>query len=196
MVLLEELLADEGFGWSDLDALAIGVGPGNFTGIRIAVSAARGLALGLSIPVISVSNFELMRGVNSVRDHAPQLVSLPAPRDTAYLQLFENGVGAAPQHVTVNADIGDLQLPDGATVLGQHALDLLNLHLFRTGQDQSELDRSFDRALPKQDVADILVKIAAAKWQAGLVDGTPPAPMYVKPPDAAPPREAPPKILP
>ena len=48
MGLLEEVLAAQKTTWQDLSAIAVGVGPGNFTGIRIGVSAARGLALGLA----------------------------------------------------------------------------------------------------------------------------------------------------
>ncbi|GKY89372.1 tRNA (adenosine(37)-N6)-threonylcarbamoyltransferase complex dimerization subunit type 1 TsaB [Sinisalibacter aestuarii] len=58
MPLLEELLAEAKTGWADLDAVAVGIGPGNFTGIRIAVSAARGLALGLGKPAVGVSTLE------------------------------------------------------------------------------------------------------------------------------------------
>jgi len=58
MTLLEEVLGAAGIGWRDLDAVAVGVGPGNFTGIRIAVSAARGLALGLGKPAVGVSTLE------------------------------------------------------------------------------------------------------------------------------------------
>ncbi|MEO0991117.1 MAG: tRNA (adenosine(37)-N6)-threonylcarbamoyltransferase complex dimerization subunit type 1 TsaB, partial [Pseudomonadota bacterium] len=58
--LLEETLSAEGLTWKDLDAIGVGVGPGNFTGIRISVSAARGLALGLAIPAFGVSTFELL----------------------------------------------------------------------------------------------------------------------------------------
>ena len=49
--MLEEMLAEAGLGWRDLDALGVCTGPGNFTGIRISVSAARGLALALDVPI-------------------------------------------------------------------------------------------------------------------------------------------------
>ena len=48
MPMLEEMLAEAHMRWRDLDAIGVGVGPGNFTGIRISVSAARGLALSMN----------------------------------------------------------------------------------------------------------------------------------------------------
>ena len=58
MLLLNELLATSSLNWSDLSKIGVCTGPGNFTGIRISVSAARGLALGLEIPAIGVTSFE------------------------------------------------------------------------------------------------------------------------------------------
>ena len=55
MPMIEETLADAKISLSDLTAIGVGIGPGNFTGIRISVSAARGLALALGIPAIGVS---------------------------------------------------------------------------------------------------------------------------------------------
>ncbi|CUH99057.1 tRNA (adenosine(37)-N6)-threonylcarbamoyltransferase complex dimerization subunit type 1 TsaB [Leisingera aquaemixtae] len=80
MPLLEEVLAEGGTGWQDLDALGVGIGPGNFTGIRIAVSAARGLALGLEIPAVGVDGFE-------ARAAEGTLPAVPAPRDQVYAAL-------------------------------------------------------------------------------------------------------------
>ncbi|MEO9781161.1 MAG: tRNA (adenosine(37)-N6)-threonylcarbamoyltransferase complex dimerization subunit type 1 TsaB [Sedimentitalea sp.] len=80
MPLLQEVLSEGGVDWPDLTAIGVGVGPGNFTGIRIAVSAARGLALGLNIPAVGVNGCQARGWLapNSV-------VAIPAPRDQVYL---------------------------------------------------------------------------------------------------------------
>ena len=80
MVLLEEVLAEAGASWKDLTAIGVGVGPGNFTGIRIGVSAARGLALGLDIPAVGVDGFE-------AREADGTLAVIPAPREQVYAAL-------------------------------------------------------------------------------------------------------------
>lgn len=92
--LLEELLAEGGIVWSDLKALAVGTGPGNFTGVRIAVAAARGLALGLGIPAVGVTRLEaLAHGLPR-----PLIVIEDAKRGQVYVQLFTLQ-GAAEAHL-------------------------------------------------------------------------------------------------
>lgn len=53
--MLEQMLAEAGLSWTDLDVIGVGTGPGNFTGIRVSVAAARGLALSLGCPTIGIS---------------------------------------------------------------------------------------------------------------------------------------------
>ncbi len=90
MPLLEEVLASCDLGWDDLDALGVGVGPGNFTGIRISVSAARGLALGLGIPAVGVSMFDTTQRLSNWAQTA-----VPAPREQAYFMDFDKMSTAA-----------------------------------------------------------------------------------------------------
>jgi len=56
----DRLLRAAGLGASDLEAVVAGIGPGSFTGLRIGVAAARGLALGLDLPVAGVSTLDAL----------------------------------------------------------------------------------------------------------------------------------------
>ena len=60
LVDVDDLLAEAGLRPLDLDAVAIGTGPGSFTGIRIGLAAARGLALALDLPVAGVSTLDAL----------------------------------------------------------------------------------------------------------------------------------------
>ena len=98
MPLLEEVLAEGGLEWRDLKALAVGTGPGNFTGVRIAVAAARGLALGLGIPAVGVTRLEaLAHGLPR-----PLTVVEDARRGEVYVQLFL-ATGAGRAHLAARA---------------------------------------------------------------------------------------------
>ena len=98
MPLLEGVLAEAGIGWADLHAIAVGTGPGNFTGVRIAVAAARGLALGLGIPAVGVTRLEaLAHGLPR-----PLTVIEDARRGQVYVQPF-TAMGAGPAHLADRA---------------------------------------------------------------------------------------------
>lgn len=102
MPMIEEMLSISGKSWQDLDRIGVGVGPGNFTGIRIAVSAARGLGLSLNIPAVGVNGFE----VAALNATAPCRALVNAPRDHVYC--LESGQDA-PQLIP-RADLADNSL--------------------------------------------------------------------------------------
>lgn len=108
MPLLQEVLDSAGVNWADLNRIGVGIGPGNFTGIRISVSAARGLALGLGVPAIGVTGFDAIRGGTA------GIAAIPGPRETFYVQ---HGTDA-PQILSADAlpDAAQ-QRPDGATLV-------------------------------------------------------------------------------
>ncbi len=173
MPMIEQTLGDANASLSDLTAIGVGIGPGNFTGIRISVSAARGLALALGIPAIGVSILDAL----AFEAPRPTLASINAPRDQVYLQRFATGADRAPELVA-RSQIGDWLLPDITFV----------------GQDSPQLsaDLGIDHAPAAYAPASAIARIAAIRL------GTPqprPAPLYVKPADAAPSREAGPKML-
>ena len=99
MVLLEEVLAEGSATWKDLTAIGVGVGPGNFTGIRIGVSAARGLALGLDIPAVGISGFE-------AREIDGALTAIPAPREQVYAVLPDQAPRLMPASEAAEAARG------------------------------------------------------------------------------------------
>ena len=58
-IACEKFMHECGASWRDLTAVAVVVGPGSFTGIRLGIAYAKGLALGLNRPVVGISAFEL-----------------------------------------------------------------------------------------------------------------------------------------
>jgi tRNA threonylcarbamoyl adenosine modification protein YeaZ len=172
MPMLEEVLAEGGAGWRDLAALGVGTGPGNFTGVRIAVAAARGLALGLGVPAIGVTVFEALAwGREAV------LVAQDARLGQAYLQGF--GPGAfGPVLQPVEAPLPSL--PAGTPAVGE----LAEAFAARTG------GRAEAPVLP---LAEGVARIALSRLGR---DNPRPAPLYLRAPDAAPPRDPAPAILP
>ncbi|MEZ5716068.1 MAG: tRNA (adenosine(37)-N6)-threonylcarbamoyltransferase complex dimerization subunit type 1 TsaB [Paracoccaceae bacterium] len=151
MPMLERLLAAHGATWRDLSGIGVGIGPGNFTGIRISVAAARGLALALGIPARGVDSFDAA----ALGHDGPALPVVPAPRGQLYLRLPGQAPVLAP-----------------AETAGSHGLPVLSPP---------------EPARLAEDIA----RIAATGG------GTePPAPLYVRPADAAPSRTPAPAILP
>lgn len=163
MPLLAEVLAEAGIGWRDLAVIGCGTGPGNFTGIRISVAAARGLALSLGIPAVGISVTEAM-ACGLPRPCRVMLAARPAG-------VIWQDFGTGTENTAGNA-------PDS-----------------RPRQDLPEaLPPGPAPATPVMPLAEGVARIALARR---ALPGLPrPAPIYLRPADAAPARDRGPVMLP
>jgi tRNA threonylcarbamoyl adenosine modification protein YeaZ len=169
MPLLAEVMAAGGAALADLDAIGVGVGPGNFTGIRIAVSAARGLALALGVPAVGVTGFEAM-ALDAPR---PLLACVDARRDHLYVARLGEGAERGPALVAME-ELADWSVP-GLTVTGDRAEEVA-----------ARLGAAIRTAPPSPAAA--IARIAATRWRDPLLPR--PAPLYLRAADAAPARDA------
>jgi len=85
--MCEQVLAEAGLRRHDLDAIAVGCGPGAFTGVRLAISAAQGIALALDIPVVPVSSLAAL-AMQAPANGAPILAVIDARMGEVYAGQF------------------------------------------------------------------------------------------------------------
>lgn len=94
--LITSLFEETGYNYASLNALAVSIGPGSFTGIRIGMAAIRGIALATNLPVIGVTTLEATAWLASQEpiysDNHPILAALDARRKQLYLQPFSSNL--------------------------------------------------------------------------------------------------------
>ena len=89
--MIESLLAEADVSRRQLDAIAVGRGPGAFTGVRLAISVAQGLALGLDIPVVPVSSLAALAQDAPAGSGATILAVVDARMGEIYAGIFRRG---------------------------------------------------------------------------------------------------------
>lgn len=92
MPLVLEAMASGGLEFADLDKIAVGVGPGSFTGIRIALAAARGIALAAGRPVVGIDGFNALAAATPAALLAGRslLVVIESKRRELFGQYFDS----------------------------------------------------------------------------------------------------------
>ncbi|GAB5507288.1 MAG: tRNA (adenosine(37)-N6)-threonylcarbamoyltransferase complex dimerization subunit type 1 TsaB [Rhizobiaceae bacterium] len=90
MSTIDEALAAANSAYADLGLIAVSVGPGSFTGIRVGVAAARGLALALGIPSVGITTLDAM-AAEARRKFAGKsvLAAIDARRDQLYVASYD-----------------------------------------------------------------------------------------------------------
>lgn len=111
--LAHELLAQAGIRWSDVQRLAVGVGPGTFTGLRIGIASATGLAQSLGVELVGVSSLHaLARGMRGRHDRV--LAAIDARRGEVFAAAYRQGEELASPRPLPPERLGEVLGLDGA----------------------------------------------------------------------------------
>lgn len=116
LTLLREVCDEAGASLEDIDAFAVSVGPGSFTGLRIGLSSAKGLCYALQKPIIAVSTFQgVAETIIRERNVKNVLVCIDAKQGDFYIGSYEAADGTARVNHEVEirklSAMGDLMAP-------------------------------------------------------------------------------------
>lgn len=165
--LLERCLAEAGWQRGQLDRIGVGLGPGSFTGLRVGIAFAQGIALGLSRPLVGVGSLQALALSLSEHPEVPRAALVDARRGEVFAQL----VSAAGEPLAA-----PLAAPyEGAR---QRLTELAGTEPLWVGEAASLIGalRAPGRALPHAaEVASLAAQLPAAS----AVE-----PQYVRPADA------------
>jgi tRNA threonylcarbamoyladenosine biosynthesis protein TsaB len=179
MPLIAETMQEAGLGFSDLERIAVTVGPGTFTGVRGGVAAARGLALASGLPVVGATSLAVMAHradeLLGSGDQGLLAVAVDARRGMVYIQLFADAPDPTSQPLLLAPDaVAALVGVEPVTVVGSGAAAVAAAIVAAGGKAEARLP-------DLQPHAHSLAQLAAA-----LTPVSPLRPLYLRPPDVKP----------
>jgi tRNA threonylcarbamoyladenosine biosynthesis protein TsaB len=164
--MLGEAMAAAGAGFADLDRIGVTVGPGSFTGLRVGLAFAKGLAIARGIPCVGVGVLEALAA--STGERGQVLAAIDARREQLYLQMFEGGRASGPPSAVLIVELAALKPSQHLTIVGSGA---------RILAEAAPDARILPLAAPDP------VAIARLAAQAAVPEA-PPSPIYLRAPDA------------
>lgn len=166
--MVGDLMASQSLALGQVDRIGVTVGPGSFTGLRVGLAFAKGLALALGRPCVGVGVLEALTA--SSAETGPIAAVVNAGRGRVYLQLFDAGSPVSdPEPLSIDLAIDRLDevFPSGRFALTGPGADLL-----AGGVPGARLE---PRASPDPRAVARLARLAPS---------TPPRPLYLRAPDA------------
>lgn len=180
MPMLESVMAEAGVTPASLDALAVTVGPGTFTGLRVGLAAARGLALARALPLVGVTTLEAVAAPAAAHEGEAIAAAFDARRGEIYLQVFDAAHEALCEPMIVALADAPSRMPGTRFAAVGTGAGLLAEMLAA----KSIACRLADAA-PQPDALAV-ARLAAARLAAHGPDRyrVAPAPLYLRAPDA------------
>ena len=174
--LIEAVMLEARLAFSDLQRIAVTTGPGSFTGVRIGVAAARGLALASKVPLIGLTSLAVHAQAGREKSGGrPILALIRARENEAFGQMFGPSLAPlGPPSVAVFDLWAEMAHKSGAILAGSAAPDIALL----MGPDGAALVLHDHAWVDPQSLLSLAL---AAKASEGPV-----RPLYLKPPDAVP----------
>lgn len=184
MPMVEEVLDRAATPYAELDLLAVSVGPGGFTGVRIGLAAARGIALAGAIPLLGVNTLEVLAHAVPEQERGGRtvLAVLDSRRADLYAQAFASDLTPLAEPAAVMPGDLEAMLPGGPVVLvgdaGAQAMAAI------AAIDGGRAMLSTAPGAPGADVLAILAGARHAGLKARGADLPAAEPLYLRPPDA------------